>query len=160
VRPWSRFLVLLAGSVVLSALPFLLFWSQLPEPMAGHWGFDGRPDGDVDRWTLLAVVIGLAVFAGGGLALLTSRPHAGGRAPTPGGVGASGFLFATAVGIGWSSVLANRGAARWQDAADLTWGIAVVLATSAVVGFCCRQWERRANPPTRSPESEVATRST
>lgn len=50
--------VIPAVLLILVALPFVLFWSALPDPMAIHWGFGGRPNGSAPPLVLLAVLAG------------------------------------------------------------------------------------------------------
>lgn len=144
---WTKILPVLAGGIVLSALPYVLFWNQLPEPMAGHWGFDGRPDGATGKSSLLLVALGLVIVAGGGLALLMSRAVEGRRIPTLRGAGVAAFMSVLAIGISWSSVLVNRGVERWQDAGNLTWWILAVLGTSTLAGLAFG-WSSRGDSPT------------
>lgn len=144
---WTKTITVLAAGLVLSALPYVLFWNQLPEPMAGHWGFDGRPDGATGRTSLLLVALGLVIVAGAGLALMMSRAVEGRRIPTRRGAGVAAFVSVLAIGISWSSVLVNRGVERWQDAGNLTWWILAVLGASTLAGFAFG-WSSRGDSPT------------
>lgn len=55
---WSLALLAIAG-LCGAALPVLLMWSRLPEPLAVHWGLYWQPDNSMRGFT----VIWLAAFA-------------------------------------------------------------------------------------------------
>jgi len=52
------------GIVFLAFLAGALFYSQVPDPMAAHWGFSGEPDGYMSKeWGLFLIPTLLALFA-------------------------------------------------------------------------------------------------
>ena len=94
----------------------LVFAAAMPDPMATHWGFSGRPDGSIPRWMGIAV-IPLTVTI---LAL----------------VGTGREVEQRKVLVGWlsfglmmqSSLLwANAGASDWTEARNLWLWIPFVL---------------------------------
>ncbi len=129
-RPWLNLILVPAVLLALIMLPFLLYWSDLPNPMATHWGPSGTPDGSMPPALLLAGVAGifvLVVFAV--RRVLRQTP---GEGPSfVAGVYAIGSLLAL---VTWMSVLANDGAASWEAADDvglLVVGGAIVVALGA-----------------------------
>ncbi len=145
---WSLVAVAAVG-LAAAMLPFLLFWSQLPEPIAVHWSRDFTPDGSMAKRVALGPP--MVIVAG---ALLLSLIGAG-QAYVHGRTGrlavvtlSSGF----AATISATIVARNFGRAVWSDAGSQTPGMlalqfAMPLALAAlayVVGS--RVW-RDALPP-------------
>ncbi len=120
--------VIPAVLLILVALPFVLFWSALPDPMAIHWGFGGRPNGSAPPLVLLAVLAGFFVA----IAISVNRVVAATPGETPsfaaGLFGVGGLLAA----ISWFAVLANRDVSSWQNAGSFDW---VKLLISAVIAL-------------------------
>lgn len=108
-----------------------LVWSvrdQLPDPVATHWGADGRPDGftPLDRvvWTHLAITLGLSLpMIGLGAALKQARS----MAPVTAGMGA--FLACVFFGGTWT----QRGLTT-EQVGDEWWSAAVGAVAALVVG--------------------------
>jgi hypothetical protein len=114
------------------AAPLIIFWGDLPEPMAIHWGLDGRPDGSLAR-------IGLLLLLGGVyLAMWVAVWRMAVRVPFDlasfaAGLAGVGALLAA---VSWISVVANRDTADWTAAGDFTGiHIVVVFVAAVVVGF-------------------------
>lgn len=64
---WRWSLVAVAGvGLVLASLPLVLYWPQLPDPMAVHWSLDLRPDGVMSK---RGIVLVDAALIGGSLLL-------------------------------------------------------------------------------------------
>lgn len=120
-----------AAMVLLLVAPFLIYWSELPNPMAIHWGVGGEPNGSAPPIVLVVVLAALLV----GIVVAVRRAVA--VTPSEGPSFVAG-LFATTsllVGVSWLSVLANRDAGSWEEAGSVTWGgIAVLLASALAVG--------------------------
>lgn len=135
MRGWSRVAGVLVLGAALAALPYGLFWAELPEPMASHWGVDGQPDGAMSRAMSLTVTLALVLVLGGLLSALMARRSAGGTAPSPEGLALASLLATLGVGVAWTSVLANRAAPSWEQAAPLGGGFAVVLLATAGAGL-------------------------
>lgn len=135
----------IAGLLLVAALiPFALYATDLPDPMASNWGTDGRPNGSLPIWGFIALT---ALLVGGGLFL----GHALGRGtePSPESAAATMFFGVFAAGLAWAGVLANRGAASWDEAGSIGWFEALV-AVAAAVGAALvahRAWMRRYPPP-------------
>ncbi len=102
------------------------FWSDLPDPMAIHWGINGEPNGSAPRlvaFGLLAVIhaaIAVAVYG------------AVRRSPREGPSFTAGLFAISALllGIAFLMVGANQGKADWRDADEvgLLHILAVILA--------------------------------
>lgn len=156
MRGWGRVAAVLVGGALLAALPYALAWGDLPEPMASHWGVDGQPDAAMSRALSLTVTLALVVVLGGLLSgLLARRSPTGGRSPSPEGLALAAFLAALGVGIAWISVLANRSAPTWTQAAPLGRGIVVVLLAAAGVGLMGYRLGRRWFPRPVEPDRPV-----
>lgn len=117
--------------LVLIVLPFLLFWSSLPDPMAIHWGVGGDPDGYAPP---VLLVLGLAaVYVA--VSISVHRVVAETPDETPSfvaGLFAVGGLLAA---VSWMSVLANRDVGSWQRADPVEWfEILGVLALTLIAG--------------------------
>ncbi|WP_413801838.1 DUF1648 domain-containing protein [Streptomyces iranensis] len=126
------------------ALPFVLAWAvvvatfaglrdRLPDPLATHFGADGKADGFTGTGAFLSVVT--AVLLGSGLLTLvpTLRLTKGLRAQR----------FAVALGYGMSGLLghafaallfANADATRASRVSQPLWQLGIALAVAAVMG--------------------------
>jgi len=114
-KSWLTLAVVPAALLLLIMLPFFIYWSSLPDPMAIHWGIDAKPDYAAPRAVL---VVGLCVLYA---AMAVSVQRALTREPYEGpsflaGLIAVGVLL---VGVSWASVLANRDVAQWSAAGEL-----------------------------------------
>ena len=107
----------------------LLAWSELPDPVAIHWGLDGRPDGSaplVVDVVLMAVLTGLVALLPLVAVLRGDRATARTMLALAHGMGT--FLAV----LRWRTVELNRGVAAWTDAGSLTLiDIALLLAVAA-----------------------------
>jgi len=130
--------LLLPAAIVLAAtLPWLVAWSDLPDPVAAHWDLAGDPDGHASPVLALALVAVPAIAAALVLAAVAAHTRRGRRhGVVPAGpalVGALaaglGALFAV---LSLGVVVANAGATSWQDAElPLAWALASVVALIA-----------------------------
>ncbi|CDR05895.1 DUF1648 domain-containing protein [Streptomyces iranensis] len=128
------------------ALPFVLAWAvvvatfaglrdRLPDPLATHFGADGKADGFTGTGAFLSVVT--AVLLGSGLLTLvsTTRLTKGLRAQRFAvtlGYGMSGLL-----GHAFASLLvanANADATRASRVSQPLWQLGIALAVAAVMG--------------------------
>lgn len=157
-RPWLNLILVPAILLALIMLPFLLYWSDLPNPMATHWGPSGTPDGSMPPALLLVGVAGLFVL----IVLAVRRVVR--QTPDEGpsfvaGVYAIGSLLAL---VTWRTVLANDGAASWEAADEvglLMVGAAVALALAAgAVGWVMAGGRsvQRTTPQGAAPVLDVA----
>lgn len=118
------------AAVVLIGM-FALAWSDLPDPMAIHWGIDGSPNGSGPR--LLGALLPLGIF----VAVAVGVFGAVRRSPRDASSFTAG-LFAVAgllITLGWFMIDANRGAAVWSEAASFGWlRVLATLAVAVVAG--------------------------
>ncbi|HEY7071906.1 MAG TPA: DUF1648 domain-containing protein [Acidimicrobiales bacterium] len=130
-------LLLPAAIVLVATVPWLVAWSDLPDPVATHWGLTGDPDGHTSPALALALVVVPAVAAA--LVLAAVATHVRGsraKGPVPAGPALAG-AFAAGLGalfavLSLGVVVANAGAASWQDAElPLVWALASVVALIA-----------------------------
>lgn len=150
VRPRSFELLLPVVAITLSiALP-LLERAALPDPLAIHWGLDGRPDGSAP---LFIHVIFMFVAT----TLLSALPLVGAgvspRATARMLVGLSHGTATLLVLVNRFTLQANRGAAAWTEAAalrplDLLSMLGLALL-AGLVGWTLAAWR---------PERPVAQR--
>jgi hypothetical protein len=116
VRPRLSELLLPIVAIVLAVVLPLVDRGALPDPIAIHWGFDGRPDGSAP---FLVHVIAMVTIT----ALLAIVPLVGaGSAPRPTArmlVGLSHALAMLMLLLNHFTLRANRGATDWREAAPL-----------------------------------------
>ena len=103
-RVWATGAVIGAIAVV----PWLAWWSALPEPMATHWSLGGDANGHLSRVAACTVLAGLAVCLAAGV--VVSHRHV--TAPVLAFVGA---IMATA---SFGTVATNRDVSSWRAASD------------------------------------------
>ena len=130
--------VLLPATIALVAtLPWLVAWSDLPDPVATHWGLTGDPNGHASPTVALVLLVVPAVAAAvvlAAVAVHTRRDR--GKGPVPSGPALAGVL---AAGLGalfavlsLAVVVANAGATSWHEAElPLVWALASVAAMIA-----------------------------
>jgi hypothetical protein len=111
--------LLLATIVV----PLVLFWNDIPNPMATHWGISGEPDGSMPPLALLLLVGGIFVAMWGAVWRVSSHYPYETPSFAAGLIGAGGLLAT----VQWIAVLANRDRADWTDAGEFT-GLHIVVA--------------------------------
>jgi hypothetical protein len=148
-RARERVLPLVATAFVLVA-PWLLR-GRLPDPVATHWGFDGRPDGRapfvVDA--LLPVVLAL-LAATVPLRAAARADRAVARMLVATGHG----LAALAVGLRVVTLRANLDAASWQDAGDVggltVLGMLVLAVVIGSIGWALAAWRPEQPVPART----------
>lgn len=147
-----------AAVVLLLIAPFVLYWSDLPNPMAIHWGPGGEPDGSAPPLVLVlglvAVVIAIIV------AIRRVVAETPGEAPSfVAGLYAIGALLVT---VAWATVLANRNAATWDAASSVGW-LDMLFAILVAVGAGTLGWLASggsaavvARDPGHAPTADVA----
>jgi hypothetical protein len=147
---WRWSLLAIAGVGLAAAVaPLLIYWPQLPEPIAVHWSIDFRPDGSMPKRTALLPVVPLI----GGVLLValigSARAYAAGRAVR---VWLVTFASALAATVSTTIVLRNLGSNVWTEAGSLTpglqalqVGLPLALATAAAL-VALRVW-RHVQPP-------------
>jgi hypothetical protein len=119
--------VIPAFLLVITIAPLAIFWGDLPEPMATHWGLSGTPDGSMPPF-LLAIVM-VVIF--GGVWVATARATAKHPAENGSFVAVLWFIGSLLAIVTWMAVLANRDAAEWVDASEVTLLFALIAAAAA-----------------------------
>jgi len=122
---------------LVATLPWLVAWSDLPDPVATHWDLAGDPNGHAPPALALALLVVPAVAAAAVLAAVAVHTRRGrGQARVPAGPALAGVL---AAGLGalfavlsLGVVVANAGATSWREAElPLAWALASVAAMIA-----------------------------
>ena len=133
-QKWTITLVpaLLMAAIV---VPMALAWSELPDSMATHWGFDGAPNGHMAPSMLLLFLA--AVFAAIWLGVwgASRRMPLEARSFIAGLVGIGGLLAA----VQWFAVDLNRGVTDWAGAGEFN-GIHLVVVLAAATVFGTIGW--------------------
>jgi len=114
--PGRELIVPLLAVFVVAVSP-LFVWSRLPDPMAIHWGIDGRPDGSgplVLDVILLAVVTALATLLPLAAAARADRRVARSM------LGLSYGMAALFVLLRWLTLERNLDATVWSDAGSIS----------------------------------------
>ena len=119
----------LVALVAAAVTPFVIWWSDLPNPMAIHWGPTGEPDGSMPPLVAVVFLAGLLIAIG--LAVWRASHIAPGEAASYGAVLAA--VGVVIVGATWLSVAANRGIDSWVDADEVTLVQVVGLIVAALV---------------------------
>jgi hypothetical protein len=126
----------------------LLVWSRLPDPIAVHWGFDGRPDGSaplIVDVVLMSVLTALIAFLPLVAVLRGDRRTARTMLALSFGMGA---LF---VLLRWRTIALNLDVAAWTDAGSLS-PRDLVLMLVVVTPVALLGWSlggRHPDPPRR-----------
>ncbi len=123
-RVWAA-----AGAIAgVAVVPWLLWWSRLPDPMATHWTVGGHPTGHLGRPVALAVLAGVACALALGL-VAAARQLA---APV------LAFVGAVIAGASLGTVIANRDATSWRDARVVFPVVGVSLIAAAGAAWLVR----------------------
>jgi hypothetical protein len=131
-RSWLTLAVVPALLLALIALPFALYWNDLPSPMATHWDLGGTPNGSMPPVVLLVLLVALYAAVVWAVARAVARTPS--EAPSfIAGLFGIGGLLAT---VGWFSILANRQKDTWESASDFgVVEILVVVGVALVAGL-------------------------
>lgn len=114
-RSWLTLALFPALAVALIAVPILLFWNELPNPMATHWDLGGTPNGSMPPALLLLILAGLAVAIWWGVYRAVQRtPY-----EAPSFVAGLFAVETLLVAVTWMSVFANRGESSWEMASGV-----------------------------------------
>ena len=116
MRDWGRLLAWISLLTILAILPLILGSGVLPDPMATHWGLDGRPNGSMSQAVVPLLTVGLMLIA----LLITGVFTRQGR-PSAEAVALAGVFGGIAISLNVSVVILNAGASSWEDAADFDW---------------------------------------
>ncbi len=134
VKQWTRVGAVALAAFTVAAIPFLIAWDRLPEPLATHWGLAGQPDGSMPRWAGLLTTAALVAVVGLGISILLSRHVEGRRSPSPESVGLTSLVSALAVGLAWVTVYLNLDAGTWEQAKRLSWWMVLAVVIIALGG--------------------------
>ena len=158
IAPWRVFLATFIWPMGCVGLVSVLFWrlsSELPDPLASHWGPSG-PDGSMSRAAFFSLPVGVgALIATTGLVVALATSHfVAERVAMVAGSGVATFF----AGMALTSLLANRGAATWSEATPLGAGsVGAVVAAALLVGAVAWRLAGRAPavPEDQSPWQSV-----
>ncbi len=131
-RSWLTLGLIPAVLLGMLVLPFALFWSDIPNPMATHWGLGGDPNGSMPPIVLLLLMAGLTAAVWWGVA------RAVGRTPyeAPSFVAGLFGIETLLVAVTWLSVLTNRDETTWQDADSVgLLQIAMAVIPAMILGY-------------------------
>lgn len=151
-RIWLGVVVPVAW-VVAAAGVFVACWGRLPDPLATHWGWSGTPNGAMPRLTAFGLFVGPTVLAA--IAARVAMHRERGIAQLAGAAAFAGALFAS---LAVATVLANLGAARWQDARGV--GIPLALVCCGLAWLAAALVSRAARTLERAPAIGTLARPT
>lgn len=161
MKQWSKVGGVALGAFTFAAIPYLIAWHRLPDPLASHWGPAGQADGSMPRWAGLLSTAALVVIVGFGLSILLARHVEGRRNPSPESLGLTSFVSALAVGLAWVTVYLNLDATSWEQAKGLSWWMVLAVVIIALGGGLAGYRVGRRNfaaplvPVTRAPVTEI-----
>jgi hypothetical protein len=148
--PHRELVVPVLAVLIVAVLPMAV-WGRLPDPVAIHWGLDGRPDGSAP---LIVDVVLLTVLT----ALVTLLPL---LAVVRGDRHTARTMLALAHGMGaffvllrWRTLALNLDAAGWSEAGSLTLGRVAVMALGAAPFALLGWWLGGLHPDLPRPERE------
>jgi Domain of unknown function (DUF1648) len=136
-------LALPAAIALVATVPWVVAWSDMPDPVATHWDLAGHPDGHAPPAAALAllaapalagalVLAGVCAARGASVRRSPAAVAPDGTALVGVGAAALGGLFAV---LSLGVVVANAGAASWRDAdLPLPWALAAVAGLVAAGG--------------------------
>ncbi len=131
------------AAAVAAAVPCVIWWHRLPDPMATHWGFSGPPNGAGSRVAAMAALVGPAVVLGVASAVASLR---GSRTAIFVGAVLAG-IAANLAWASWMTVLANVDVRAWRDARSgggLLTGLLGLAVGAVVAGTVTRLAPARA----------------
>jgi hypothetical protein len=129
----TRLTLVVIPALLLAAIvaPFVLFWGDLPNPMAVHWNLSGTPDGSMPPLALAALLAVLFAAIWWAIGVAVSREPGEG----PSFIAGLFFFGALMAAVQWTAVLANRDIAEWRAADEFGWfQIALVVGAGLLAG--------------------------
>ncbi len=125
----------IAGIViaVIAALPVLLYRSRLPNPMATHWDYSGRPDGSAHPITFVVGTIVLVLVLTAIAALVAIRGNLAIRRARVTYSMIWGFTAGVVISLQCVAVWANLDRPDWTGARSLNGGLAIIFASGVVL---------------------------
>jgi hypothetical protein len=134
--PVRELVVPVLATLVVAVMP-LLAWSRLPDPVAVHWGLDGRPDGSAPLVVDVVLLAGLT-------ALVTLLPliavMRSDRRTARTMLSLSHGMAAVFVLLRWRTIERNLDAAIWTDAGSLAILDVALLLLGAVPAALLGWW--------------------
>jgi len=147
-----RELVVPGLAVLLAIVLPLMVWGRLPDPVAIHWGFDGRPDGSAPRSVdvvLLAVMTALVTLLPLLAVVRADRRTARTLLALSYGMGAFFVL------LRWRTLERNLDAATWSEAGSLSLGTLVTMVLIAAPFALLGWWLGGFHPELPRPVREL-----
>jgi len=145
--PQRELVIPVLATIAVVVMP-LLVWSRLPDPIAIHWGLDGRPDGSAP---LVVDVVLMSVLT----ALVSFLPLVavlrGDRRTARTMLALSFSMGALFVLLRWRTIALNLDVAAWTDAGSLSL-LDLVLLIVVVTPVALLGWSlggRHPDPPRR-----------
>lgn len=125
--------IAVTASLVL-LVPYLAWWSRLPDPVATHFDLGGKADGSMGRLGNLLVC---GTLAGAGLVMLMALAIR--KSPLPSGVGSyvgfvGGFLAAIGAFLASAIAFSQRDLSAWQDAEFSNVSTSLLIAVAVLAG--------------------------
>ncbi len=132
--------VLPAGWIAGTLLPFALAWHRLPEPMASHWSLGGKADAALPRLAMLAICGGLALFAATG-AWIATRPAPGRHKSIGPACAMATFIGVLSAGLSALTIVLNLDAPDWYGARSMPVLVLIagIAGCSALAAFVSRR---------------------
>jgi len=127
----ATLVVVSALVLILLGAAFAAFWSELPEPMAIHWGINGEPNSSSPRLVAFGLLAAMHVAVAVAVYGAVRRSPGEGPSFTAGLFGISALLL----GVAFLMVSANQGKAVWRDADEVgLLNIVAVILVALVLG--------------------------
>lgn len=149
--PRRELVVPVLAILAVAVLP-LVFWPRLPDPVAIHWGLDGRPDGSAP---LVVDVVLLAVMTALVTLLMAVSVGRADRAIARVMLALSHGLGAFLVLLRWRTIERNLDVAVWTDAGTVTLLDIVVLLVLATPVALLGWWLGGRHPELPRPVHHV-----
>ena len=127
--------VLPSAFIILAMLPFFLFRERLPDPIAVHWGIEGRPNGSMPLFLIFIINL---VFVGipSVVMFFSSRRNPAYKGAMSRVMSVMAFICTLTAGISWSIVYNNLDIPVWTGAAmkgGPLGGLIIQLVTSCLM---------------------------
>ena len=130
-----RVVVVSSAIVAIAVVPWVAWWSTLPEEVASHWGLSGDPNGHMARGLALFVLPGIAIALAVAL-VVTDRLHAT-LHTTP----VLAFVGGTIASASLGTVVANSDKSSWRDAGSPLGFVVLGLVVSVGAAILVRREE-------------------
>jgi hypothetical protein len=147
----QKWTIVLIPGLLLAAIviPMAVAWSEFPDSMATHWGFDGTPNGHMPPSVLILLMAGIVGAMWVAVWSAARRMPFEARSFIAGLIAVGGLLVVVTI----VTVNANRGVAHWQDAGDFN-GLHIVLAVIVAIALGAFGWWV-AGPPAATRNNDL-----